>query len=82
MPRAAQETLDTHQRMVDMSISVRKSILCSLSSSPSLDDASSLAAAPLFNFNLGKKRNRCHFEPPVTLLLAQPALGICQQLKI
>ena len=74
MPRAAQETLDTHQRMVDMSISVRKSILCSLSSNPSLDDASSLVVAPLFNFNLGKKRNRCHFEPPVTLLLAQPAL--------
>jgi len=47
--------------MVDMRISVRKSILCSLSSSPSLDDASSLAVAPLFNFNLGKK------EKPVSL---------------
>ena len=66
--------------MVDMSISVRKSILCSLSSSPSLDDASSLAVAPLFNFNLGKKRNHCHFEPPV--ILARPTLGICRQLKI
>jgi hypothetical protein len=46
--------------MVDMSISVRKSILCSLSSSPSLDDASSsLAVAPLlFNFSLMEKKTK------------------------